>query len=379
MTHELWLTHTGLVVEKSSIAATTDEVLAHIEMLNGLVARNVIKKGQELSSLDFAALYPSVMHADLLETLLRLLRLCFGYALGAHNAVNETAATTVYLKVVPYPSKEPATFVFERDPDDERSLYLEVDEVYQLLEFLINNSYVTAGAGKRIFKYLRGIPTGTNAAPEITNLYLFTYEFLFLQLHLPNWEKLPDDLRTFLISWKRYIDDCLHSKIGDTSKYLYKPSGMYPASLTNPKTGQVIDMPLALAGEQGSSVKFLDVELIMDSDTGKITFTLHDKRKYLVANGKRFSDLRNFPHIDSNLADMCKYGVMTSQLHRYARRFSKASDFQREVLNLANKMIQNGYLKNKLVRKIVAFRGWRPSLGKWPVVLRWILKALRRI
>jgi len=162
MTHELWLTHTGLVVEKSSIAATTDEVLAHIEMLNGLVARNVIKKGQELSSLDFAALYPSVMHADLLETLLRLLRLCFGYALGAHNAVNETAATTVYLKVVPYPSKEPATFVFERDPDDERSLYLEVDEVYQLLEFLINNSYVTAGAGKRIFKYLRGIPVFTN-------------------------------------------------------------------------------------------------------------------------------------------------------------------------------------------------------------------------
>jgi len=102
-------------------------------------------------------------------------------------------------------------------------------------------------------------------------------------------------------------------------------------------------------------VKFLDVKLITDTVSGKITFTLHDKRKYLAANGKRFSDLRNFPHIDSNLADLCKYGMMTSQLHRYARRFSKALDFQKEVLNLASKMIQNGYIKINLVQKIVAW------------------------
>jgi len=126
MTHELWLTHNGLVVDKSSIAATTDEVLAHIEMLNGLVARNVIKKGQELSSLDFAALYPSVLYADLREMLLRLIRLCFGFALGAHNAMNERAVTSVYLKVDPYPLKKQAIFVFEKDPNDDRSLYLEV-------------------------------------------------------------------------------------------------------------------------------------------------------------------------------------------------------------------------------------------------------------
>jgi len=379
MTQELWFTFTGLVVPKSSIAATTDDVLAHVELLNGLVARQVIKKGEELSSLDFAALYPSVMHSDLLEKLRRVLQLSFAYALGTNNSSSVTAATNVYLKVEPYPSKEPAAFVFVKGTDDGQSLYLEVDDVYQLLEFLINNSYVTAGAGKRIFKYLRGIPTGTNAAPEITNLYLFIYEFLFLQLHLPNWGKLPEDLKTFMISWKRYIDDCLHSKIGDTSKYLYQPSGMYPRSLTDPKTGQVIDMPLALTGEKGPRVKYLDVELILDVETGRITYKLHDKREYLVANGIRFSDLRNFPHIDSNLADMCKYGVMTSQLHRYARRFTKASDFQKEVLKLTNKMIQNGYLKNKLVQKIVSFRGWRPTLGRWPVVLRRILTALKRI
>ena len=37
----------------------------------------------------------------------------------------------------------------------------------------------------------------------------------------------------------------------------------------------------------------------MDTDTGKITFTLHDKRIFLAAHGKRFFDIRHFPHIDS--------------------------------------------------------------------------------
>jgi hypothetical protein len=74
---------------------------------------------------------------------------------------------------------------------------------------------------------------------------------------------------------------------------------------------------------------------------------------------------------------MCKYGVMTSQLHRFARRFTKASLFQKEVLKLANKMIKEGYEPSKLIQKIVKFPGWRPSLGKWEVVLRRILRELR--
>ena len=101
MTQELWFTFTGLVVPKSSIAATTDDVLAHVELLNGLVACQVIKKGEKLSSLDFAALYPTVMHSDLLEKLQRVLHLCFAYALGTNNSSSETAATNVYLKVEP--------------------------------------------------------------------------------------------------------------------------------------------------------------------------------------------------------------------------------------------------------------------------------------
>jgi len=50
-----------------------------------------------------------------------------------------------------------------------------------------------------------------------------------------------------------------------------------------------MDMPLALAGDQGSSMKFLDVELTTDSDTRKITFTLHGKTR---SDGVSFASLR---------------------------------------------------------------------------------------
>jgi hypothetical protein len=113
------------------------------------------------------------------------------------------------------------------------------------------------------------------------------------------------------------------------------------------------------------------------TDDGQLDYELYDKREHLIVNGKRLSKLRNFPHVESALADMCKYGVMTSQMYRFARRFTKASLFQKEVLKLANKMIKEGYIPSKLIQKIIGFRGWRPTLGRWPVVLRRILKELR--
>jgi hypothetical protein len=234
----------------------------------------------------------------------------------------------------------------------------------------------------RIFQIVRGIPTGTNAAPEITNLYLFYYELAFFQLHLPNWATLPEKLQLFLLSWKRYIDDCLHIAKGDTSEFLYLPSGIYPAKLTDPKTGKVINLPLELSGETGESVNFLDVTLTLKSKpftAAQIDFKLYDKREHLVVNGTRLSTLRNFPHIDSKLADVCKYGVVKSQLHRFARRFTKASLFQKEVMKFANKLIKEGYIPSKIIRKIITFRGWRPTLGRWPSVLRRILMEFKRM
>jgi hypothetical protein len=205
---------------------------------------------------------------------------------------------------------------------------------------------------------------------------------MFFQKHLPNWVSLTVKLQLFLLTWKRYIDDCLHVAKGDTSEFLYLPNGIYPAELTDPKTGKVINLPLELTGETGESVNFLDVTLTLKCEpfaAPQIDYKLYDKREHLVVNGIRLSTLRNFPHIDSKLADMCKYGVMRSQLYRFARRFTKASLFQKEVMKLANKMIAAGYIPSKIIQKVISFRGWRPTLGKWQNVLRRILMEFKRM
>ena len=74
MTQELFLVYTGFEMAFSSILHTTDGLLDHVKVLNGWSSRGVIDlEGAELSSLDFTALYPSVMHADLLKVLLAVL------------------------------------------------------------------------------------------------------------------------------------------------------------------------------------------------------------------------------------------------------------------------------------------------------------------
>jgi hypothetical protein len=308
-----------------------------------------------------------------------MVRLAFAFTLGSHNSSSETKEKELFIKVKPYPSKDPGEWSFEDGSGSGDELFLNADALLELLEYLLSNSYVRCGAGKRIFKSIRGIPTGTNAAPEMTNIYLLYYELSFFQRELPQWATANRDKQMFLLSWKRYIDDCFHVKVGDTAVFLYKSAtfdGMYPSSLKDPKTGKIIDKPLELSGPSGKSVAFLDVTILL-TDDGQLDYELYDKREHLIVNGKRLSKLRNFPHVESALADMCKYGVMTSQMYRFARRFTKASLFQKEVLKLANKMIKEGYIPSKLIQKIIGFRGWRPTLGRWPVVLRRILKELR--
>ncbi len=53
----------------------------------------------------------------------------------------------------------------------------------------MDNSYVTFG--ERLFKLNRGIPTGTNCAPELTNLYLCYYELTYFHRQLKIWDTLP--------------------------------------------------------------------------------------------------------------------------------------------------------------------------------------------
>ena len=67
----------------------------------------------------------------------------------------------------------------------------------------------------------------------------------------------------------------------------------------------------------------MDIFVCQNRRRGLIT-TIYDKR--LDDKFKNIQGIR-YPHTDSCLANMAKYRVVTSQMHRFARRCSLRSDF----------------------------------------------------
>ena len=61
-----------------------------------------------------------------------------------------------------------------------------------MLEFLIDNIYVSIGG--TLFQQVVGIPMGTNCAPLIADLFLYSYESEFLQ------KLVKDKKMTFYLS-----------------------------------------------------------------------------------------------------------------------------------------------------------------------------------
>ena len=70
---------------------------------------------------------------------------------------------------------------FVRDHSDAPQKYSDAD-VLEMLEYLIDNIFVEFGG--RIFQQTIRIPMGTNCAPLLADLFLYSYEVEFVQSHL---------------------------------------------------------------------------------------------------------------------------------------------------------------------------------------------------
>ena len=75
----------------------------------------------------------------------------------------------------------------------------------RLLNWLIDNIYVTFG--DKCFRQVIGIPMGTDCAPFLANLFLFSYEFKWIDKQ----RKHNQDVYKFFRYCGRYIDDLVLS------------------------------------------------------------------------------------------------------------------------------------------------------------------------
>ena len=116
-----------------------------------------------------------------------------------------------------------------------------------MLEFLVDNIF--AFFGGKVFQQIVGIPMGTNCAPLLADIFLYSYEADFIQSLLSTGKKKLASQFNFTY---RYIDDILSINNPDFENYLGQ---IFPAEL------EIKDMT-----ESNTSASYLDLLLSIESD-----------------------------------------------------------------------------------------------------------------
>ena len=189
-----------------------------------------------------------------------------------------------------------------------------------MLEFLVDNTFVVFGG--KVFQQMVGIPMGTNCAPLLADIFLYSYEAEFIQSLLSNGKKKLASEFNFTY---RYIDDVLSIINPD-----FGLGQMYPAELEIKDTT-----------ESNTSASNLDLLLSIESD-GQLRTSLYDKRDNFNFH------ITNFPFLSSNIPSSPAYGVFISQLIRYARACSSYECFILRAARLSSKLLGQGYVMERL-------------------------------
>ena len=259
------------------------------------------KNTRNLATYDFSTLYTSIPHDKLKERLEYVINKAF-------KGMNK--------KFIRVSGK------FAKWSNKQSSNTLDCSTLIKMVNWLIDNTYVTIGYS--VFKQVIGIPMGTDCAPFLANLFLYAYEFEFLNDTLKQ-----KDFGTLYKFNKchRYIDDLLainNDKLLEECK-----SRIYPPELQ-----------LNCEDKNDQEVNYLDLHLEIKNKS--IQYRLFDKR-----DSFGFS-IVNFPNLSGNIPTSQSYGVFISQLVRYARCCQKFRDFQKRTKELVDRLQKQHFKFRKL-------------------------------
>ena len=280
-----------------------------------------VHKATSIQTFDFSTLYTSIPH-DLLKSRMNNI---------INNAFKHKNGATQYTHIKVVRNKS----YFTSDPLNGDNKYT-ANDICKMIEFLVDNIYVRFGG--QLFRQMVGIPMGTNCAPLLADLFLYSYENEFLdKLIKEGKRKLA---RRFNLSY-RYIDDLISFNNKRFKEFI---SDIYPKELTISETT-----------ESTSVASYLDLLFTRDR-SNNITTKLYDKRDAFCFH------IVNFPFMSSNIPSAPAYGVYASQLVRYAHCCSSYSDFLICHRALVKRLLSQGYKVNRLSNTFKKFYGRHTDL-----------------
>ena len=174
---------------------------------------------------------------------------------------------------------------------------------------------------------------GTDCAPLLADIFLYSYEAEFIQSLLSTGKNKITSRFNFTY---RYIDDVLSINIPDFENY---QGQMYTAELETKDTT-----------ESNISASYLDLLLSIERD-GQLRTSLYDKRDDFNFH------ITKFPFLSSNIPSSQTYGAFISQLRRYARACSSYECFILRAVQLSSKRLWHGYVMERLKSSLGKFYG----------------------
>ena len=235
------------------------------------------------------------------------------------------------------------------------SHFFPIASIVALIRFIVNNSFVVNGDHIKIQAI--GIPMGTNCAPLLANLYLYSFEAEFI-------DRLVKDgklkmARLFHLTF-RYIDDGLSidNPLGSLFLVPQEDGGVYPAAIL-PNDTSLVDY-----------ANFLGMRIANDP-FGNFSFSIYDKKADFPFK------VCNYPFLESNIPLSICYNVFTGQLHRF-NIICLHREFLRSSVDLAKTLCARGYSPNRLCRMFRLFVSSKHHFGiKASVLCRSFKEALR--
>ena len=186
------------------------------------------------------------------------------------------------------------------------------------------SSYVWFKIGNHLFRQCIGIPMGTNCAPLLANLFLYSYKLEFLRSMKKSNKKLAKAFNLF----SRYFN--------------------YLISINNPRFKQFLkdiypeELVVSETSESRNVVSYLD--LLIDISNGDLVCSIFDKRDAFDFH------IVNLPDLSGNIPIAPAYGTYISQWKRYSRACHNYGNFYSRHSMLAERLFNRGFSARKLMR-----------------------------
>ena len=224
------------------------------------------------------------------------------------------------------------------------------DQLVCWLKTVIENTYITIGKDI-VLHQSKGLPMGIPPAVWMAQIFCFMAEIRFMRRLLR--AQRFDIIDSFRFT-SRYVDDIL-ALANEFIKHLLSEDdtfeglrGIYPNFLI-----------VKAEQESTEAVDHLDLHIHKYGPSPALLCSIYDKK--LAPPLDKIKHI-SYPHVESYICNTAKYGVVSSQLVRYARLCTRKEFFIQNARSLLTTLLSKKYERAKLVRTTTAFINKHPYL-----------------